>query len=178
MLTYLFYRLAHKVCDVDSINKAASIACVSFAADVLSQKCIEKTPLNLLDLPRACKYAIFRFFISFVNDAWNRLTDKFLPRRSIYRRILLDQFIFDPFCYLLYYLYLAIVNFQSLQQLKLTLRTEWAPAVTTSMKFWPLIQFINYTTIPKKFDDIYCNVMSFVYDIYLVYQEENNKRIK
>eukprot|EP00026_Physarum_polycephalum_P014893 Phypoly_transcript_15459.p1 GENE.Phypoly_transcript_15459~~Phypoly_transcript_15459.p1 ORF type:complete len:175 (+),score=0.12 Phypoly_transcript_15459:45-569(+) len=159
----------------ESFKRAVAIASISWLADVLGQKLFEKLSVRSINYSRAFKYACFRFITSHINDCWCDFTSSMLPEKSVYRRILLDQLIFDPISYALYYIYMCLLDKKGPKYIKQTLSNELLPSLKESWKFWFIIQLVNAKLIPQQLDALYNMCMSFLYDLYLFYKESRIK---
>lgn len=105
-------------------------------------------------------------------------------------KLFLDQIVFGPVQLLLLFLSYGVVNrclsdytYQSNQSIIDIFKRTWnhtkevmLPAFINSCWYWPPVQYINFKYIPLRYQVLYINVASFIFNIYVSFMA--NKTIE
>uniref|UniRef100_A0A336MAQ7 CSON014526 protein n=1 Tax=Culicoides sonorensis TaxID=179676 RepID=A0A336MAQ7_CULSO len=145
-----------------------------FSQQTITKKVLTKPPEEL-DKPTLARYAIMGTFIySPMLFFWYRWLDKFLPgtaRKTIVKKLLMDQFLFTPPLLGVFFTGMSIMEgnppFEELQQ-------KFVPTFARSCLFWLPAQTANFIFIPPQFRVIYVGACAFAWVNILCWVKRQN----
>lgn len=100
---------------------------------------------------------------------WYKLLDKLFEGQSgawvTIAQLVIDQAIFSPFFFVVYYVYEALLK-GTMKEVPGKLKTELIPVSITSAKVWVPIQFITFKFIPTELRVLWGNLCALAWNIY------------
>ncbi|XP_018335606.1 mpv17-like protein 2 [Agrilus planipennis] len=98
--------------------------------------------------------------------------DKILPRRnlqSVISKICLDQIIMSPVCIVEFFYCLGYLELKSTKECTKELKDKFIEVYTMDWCVWPPTQFINFLYVPVKYQVLYINGVTTLYNVFLSY---------
>lgn len=137
------------------------------------------TKVSRQDLKRTLRFGLFGLFITGpLLHFWYYFLDRiFQNKRSIgalILRLLLDQLLFSPLFYVVYYAYMCALE-GNLKYLKFKIFRNLGPTISAQLKIWPAAQIINFRFVPAELQVLFSNIVAFVWNVYFSYINNNNK---
>jgi len=155
-------------------TKALTSATLSFLGNVVAQKVIERRPL---DLQRTIKFASWGMVMSPIVHFWYMFLEKTFRGKNNTNipKLLLDQFAFSPLLNMLFFTFMAILDGQPSRAPTDIKNTLW-PALKASWKYWPLVQYINFTFVPVPLRNLFGSLAAFLWNIYFAVLTQRAKQ--
>lgn len=166
------------------ITNMSSTGILFGTGDYLAQSFFLDGKAENYDFARTCRAILYGgLCFAPMADKWYKTLNKLkLPFRTIklsHRKAMaintiikvgMDQFIFTPFIAIpMYYGVMTILN-QSTNpwpEIKHKIYTNFWPTLTTNWMIWPLVQLLNFSIIPVRFNLLLVNIVSIVWNCYL-----------
>ncbi|XP_077286733.1 mpv17-like protein 2 [Arctopsyche grandis] len=98
--------------------------------------------------------------------------DKWLPGTALLtvgRKIVVDQLIASPFCIILFFSGMGIMEGNTVKECGDELNEKFMTVYVADWCVWPPSQFINFYFIPGNYRVIYVNALTMLYNIFLSY---------
>lgn len=100
---------------------------------------------------------------------WYILLDKIFKGKTgklyIILQLLIDQAIFSPFYFVLFYVYMALLQ-GTLSTIKKEIRENLIPSSISSATVWVPVQFITFKYIPPHLRVLWNNIVALGWNIY------------
>jgi hypothetical protein len=155
------------------LTKAITSAFLTLLADVVGQ-CLEQGHNIKFDLGRLVRFATMGMFLQApVTHYWYVLLDYCLPPTpypwtpTTFVKLAFDQLLYAPSFMVLVITYLAIFSGSSWHGVLEQLKDEFAQTIVDNWKLWAPATIINLAYVPPALRVLYCNVIFFVWSIYL-----------
>lgn len=106
--------------------------------------------------------------------------NKYLPGRSmanIAKKILTDQLLIGPLCILLFFSGLGVLEGKSLDSINSEIKSKFLVVYKMDWVIWPPTQFINFYFVPVKYQIMYINLVTVLYDVFLSYVKHRDQDI-
>jgi protein Mpv17 len=157
-------------------TKAVTSCVLNLLGDAVAQRV---TKVSRQDLKRTLRFGLFGLFITGpLLHFWYYFLDRiFQNKRSIgalILRLLLDQLLFSPLFYVVYYAYMCALE-GNLKYLKFKIFRNLGPTISAQLKIWPAAQIINFRFVPAELQVLFSNIVAFVWNVYFSYINNNNK---
>jgi len=123
---------------------------------------------------------------------WYQLLDKLFPSEqkkisdksavpngfdmSTVKKLAFDELLYDPFCLLFFFTVIGLLERQSFAQIRERVKLNYWDAQKMSWKVWPLVQLVNFHTVPGSLRLPFINIVSFFWGIFLQIQAGRSKR--
>eukprot|EP01117_Protostelium_nocturnum_P000132 TRINITY_DN1020_c0_g1_i1.p1 TRINITY_DN1020_c0_g1~~TRINITY_DN1020_c0_g1_i1.p1 ORF type:complete len:201 (+),score=53.86 TRINITY_DN1020_c0_g1_i1:137-739(+) len=170
-------------------TKTGTAITLGFLGNVVTQKIFEKQPS--FDWSRALKVLPYYAVMMPIAHFWYKFLDALFERRrqrqknedegkaekpktglavidsTVLKKLALDELIFDPFCIVLFYSVVGLLERKSLSQIGQKIRKEYWETQLMSWRLWPAVQLINFAFVPGDFRILFVNVVSFMWGIFL-----------
>mmetsp|Transcript_2799 Transcript_2799/g.5407 ORF Transcript_2799/g.5407 Transcript_2799/m.5407 type:complete len:194 (+) Transcript_2799:249-830(+) len=151
------------------VTKSLSAGMVTMAGDALAQKVMEKR--EKLDVVRNARFLLIGTVLTGPSlHFWYGGLAKMLPGvsvASIAGRVLLDQLVFTPIFFAVFFPLLSYLEGRSVLQMKAELQQIWAPTLVRNWGFWTPVQAINFRFIPGRYQVLWSNSASVFWNCYL-----------
>jgi len=86
---------------------------------------------------------------------------------TVLKKLALDELLFDPFCIVLFFTVIGVMERKSLAQIKEKIGKEYWVTQKMSWRLWPAVQLINFALVPGEFRILFVNIISFMWGIFL-----------
>jgi hypothetical protein len=135
------------------------------------------------DIARNAKFAVFGGCISTpLVFFWYEFLDFLFKGKEngplvILLKLILDQAIFSPLFYVVYYVYIAMID-GTLDKVPEKIAKDLIPVSIDSAKFWTIVQFVNFKFVPVNLRVLYGNLVSLGWNIYFVLRENQKPKPK
>lgn len=103
--------------------------------------------------------------------------DKRIPHRSVKfvtQKILLDQIIMSPVCIVLFFYSMGALEGRPSKETTVEMKEKFIPIYVVDWSIWPPTQFINFYYLPVKYQVLYINAVTMVYNVYLSFMKHKN----
>jgi len=90
-------------------------------------------------------------------------------------QLVIDQVLFSPFFYVVYYVYMGLIN-GKLHEVPRQISKELIPTSIDSAKFWTIVQFVNFKFVPVELRILFGNVMNLLWSVYWILQMDKSKK--
>lgn len=157
-------------------TKAITSGCLSLVGDLVGQ-CIEQGSsgtIGNLDMVRLVKFSTLGMCLQApVTHYYYVVLDYYLPPTpfpwtpTTFIKLAIDQLIFAPTFMLLVLLYLAICGESSWYDVRKEVEDEYWRTLVDNWKLWVPATVINMAYVPPASRVLYCNLVFFVWSIYL-----------
>lgn len=101
---------------------------------------------------------------------WYIFLDKVFAGQSglpvVLIQLAIDQVIWSPIFFVIYYAYMALLNGGNWNELKEKLTKELIPVSIASAKVWVPVQFITFKYIPPQFRVLWGNIVALGWNVY------------
>jgi hypothetical protein len=101
---------------------------------------------------------------------WFRVSNQLLGSLSgntrLFVRLLLNELFFQPALCAWFFCFTTALQ-QGPQHVVPRLRAAWLLTVLRGLRFWPLVNFVNFKYVPGPLQVFYGNLMAFAWNIYL-----------
>ncbi|XP_044754931.1 mpv17-like protein 2 [Coccinella septempunctata] len=104
--------------------------------------------------------------------------NRYLPGKSmknIFKKIMTDQLLMGPACIMIFFTGLGLLEGKSLSNINDEIKSKFLIVYKMDWVVWPPTQFLNFYFVPVKYQVIYINFVTVLYDIFLSYVKHNNK---
>eukprot|EP00347_Sterkiella_histriomuscorum_P004424 403360511 len=105
---------------------------------------------------------------------------RFLPRLvqqkdmiGIVKKVAWHSTLFMPLLVLFFYPFANMIDGKTLQQTSNDLQHKLVPTLISSLKVWPLAQFINFTFVPPLYHVLFTNFIQIFFNAYLSYMHNS-----
>lgn len=168
IISKLFHRaFSDKYILITNVGLSTSLSAVG---DILEQKYEHLTDGKGEWEPiRTRNMSISGFTIGFACHYWYIYLDKFLPGytlRTVFKKILIDQFIGSPLCFSMFFGTLALVEGSTYKEFVEEVRQKAWRLYAAEWVIWPPAQFINFYLLPTRYRVLFDNSISLIYDVY------------
>ncbi|XP_012227752.1 mpv17-like protein 2 isoform X2 [Linepithema humile] len=158
-------------------NVGISIS-LSGIGDVLEQHYeILKGEWNSWNFTRTRNMAISGMFIGIACHHWYNFLDAKMAGRTIgivLKKVIVDQLICSPLCISILFLTLAVLENNSLTELKDEIQKKAHRLYIAEWVIWPPAQVINFYFLPTRYRVLYDNTISLGYDVYTSHVKHDN----
>lgn len=144
--------------------------CLSATGDILEQRYEKfKGEINEWNHKRTINMAISGISVGIVCHYWYKFLDHHLPGKGfkiVMKKVLADQFICSPIVITVFFVTLAILEKQSLEQVQKEVKNKAWKLYAAEWMIWPIAQIINFYYLPSKYRVLYDNTISLGYDVF------------
>lgn len=98
--------------------------------------------------------------------------DKILPKRnvqSVVKKILLDQFIMSPVSIVSLFYLAGLMENKTRLECRRELKQKFLGIYMVDWLFWPPTQFLNFYLFPVKYQVLFINFTTAIYNIFISY---------
>jgi len=89
-------------------------------------------------------------------------------------QLIIDQALFSPVFYILYYIYMGVVD-GKLRDVPRQISKQLIPTSIDSAKFWTIVQFVNFKFVPVELRILFGNVCNLLWSVYWLLSMDNKK---
>lgn len=150
-------------------NVGISIS-LSGIGDVLEQHYeIIKGDWHSWSFIRTRNMAISGMFIGIACHHWYNFLDAKMAGRTVgivLKKVIVDQLICSPLCISILFLTLAVLENNSLAELKNEIQKKAHRLYIAEWVIWPPAQIMNFYFLPTRYRVLYDNTISLGYDVY------------
>mmetsp|Transcript_34682 Transcript_34682/g.103593 ORF Transcript_34682/g.103593 Transcript_34682/m.103593 type:complete len:275 (-) Transcript_34682:204-1028(-) len=136
--------------------------------DILAQIFIQKQDF---DWYRLFRLASFGFLVHGTSSHWfYGMLDSAIPGKGaqpVFTKVFIDQVLWNPIFGIMFFSYVACLEWKGLQYVIDKTRNELLTQVTGSWKVWPLAHAINFRFIPSSQRVLYINSIQIGYNCFL-----------
>merc|ERR1740138_461943 len=136
--------------------------------DILAQIFIQKQDF---DWYRLFRLASFGFLVHGTSSHWfYGMLDSAIPGKGaqpVFTKVFIDQVLWNPIFGIMFFSYVAFLEWKGLQYVIDKTRNELLTQVTGSWKVWPLAHAINFRFIPSSQRVLYINSIQIGYNCFL-----------
>ncbi|KAK9889836.1 hypothetical protein WA026_007202 [Henosepilachna vigintioctopunctata] len=103
--------------------------------------------------------------------------NKYLPERNvntIFKKIMLDQFFMGPICIACFFTCLGALEWKSLNEINMEIKKKFIGVYLMDWCLWPPTQFINFYFVPVRYQVLYINLVTVLYDVFLSYMKHKD----
>jgi len=147
-------------------TKLATSVAVNGLSKVIAQML---APDKRIDVTAVAKQSGFAFVSVPLLHYYYGLIDKLFAGKDgawvLLTQLFIDQAIFSPFFYVVYYIYMGILN-GTLSTVPRQIRKELVATSIDSAKFWTVVQFFNFKFVPTELRILFGNVCNLVWSVY------------
>lgn len=159
------------------VTKALTSACLTMVGDFVGQ-CIEQYRLESeslhFNLVRLVKFSLMGLSLQApLTHYWYVILDYYFPptpepwTTTTFLKFALDQLFYGPFLTLLVIIYLGIWGESSWLGIREQVEVEYWRTLVDNWKLWVPATLINMAYVPPAYRVLYCNIIFFVWSIYL-----------
>ncbi|XP_060553543.1 protein Mpv17-like isoform X3 [Ruditapes philippinarum] len=175
MMIWLLKAYQHAL-KVHPIRTAAiSAGTLLSAGDVLAQLVVEKRPLEMYNVKRTIRFAIFgTFFGGPMFSVWYSTLARKLghTKYAALKMVACDQLLFAPPFIAYFLIVMELMKGEGLQDIKLKLQDDYGDVMKTNYKIWPAVQAMNFTFVPVHYRVLVVNLVSVGWNTYLAWKVE------
>ncbi|XP_060553542.1 protein Mpv17-like isoform X2 [Ruditapes philippinarum] len=175
MMIWLLKAYQHAL-KVHPIRTAAiSAGTLLSAGDVLAQLVVEKRPLEMYNVKRTIRFAIFgTFFGGPMFSVWYSTLARKLghTKYAALKMVACDQLLFAPPFIAYFLIVMELMKGEGLQDIKLKLQDDYGDVMKTNYKIWPAVQAMNFTFVPVHYRVVTVNVVAVGWNTYLAWMSE------
>jgi len=160
-------------------TKMLTAATLSYSGSLITQKLLQKNPK--MDQMRALRYVIFSMLLTPISHFWYKHLDTLFPKEkkidrddasstvytSVIKKLALDELLYDPFCLVLFFTVMGLLEGLSFREIKERIKTNYWSTQKMSWKIWPVAQVINFAVIPGSLRILFMNVVGLCFNILL-----------
>ncbi len=160
------------------LTKAVTCACLTFVGDFVGQ-CLEHESLEIdasktFDLVRLFKFSAMGFCLQApLTHYFYVVLDYYLPPTpdpwtlTTFWKLTLDQLLFGPSITFVVIVYLSIWEGLGWHGVQEEIKAQYWQTMIDNWKLWVPAQVMNMAYIPPAYRVLYCNVVFFIWSIYL-----------
>jgi peroxisomal membrane protein 2 len=158
-----------------SVTAATLVGCGDLAGQCIELFLSSHTGnFLMIDWWRFARFAALGFFLQspITHYYYLVLDDKLPPTPSpwtatTFIKLAIDQLLFAPIFTVLVFLFLGLLEGDSLMQIDQRLQLQFVTTIIANWKLWVPATFGNLAFCPPEFRVLYCNVIFFVWSIFL-----------
>jgi len=135
-----------------------------------------------MDQRRALKFVMFYLILTPISHYWYKYLDRLFEKKrkekaddekkslidpTALKKLALDELLYDPFCIVLFFTVISILEGKNLSQVKDKIVKEYWVTQKMSWRIWPIVQLINFAVVPGNLRILFINLVSFFWGIFL-----------
>lgn len=159
---------------------SALTGCVMFGSgEYITQRILHEENTEMGGLGRVLELGCLGFIMNgFFLTQWYRLLDRVVGvsmkcNKVVAIKVISDQFLFAPFCIMMFFGFTAAVQQNSWKEMKENfihrMEHSFWPTYFADCTVWPLANYINFKIVPGPYRPTWTAVVQFVWQIYMSY---------
>ncbi|XP_063926181.1 mpv17-like protein 2 [Zophobas morio] len=105
---------------------------------------------------------VHHYYYGYVNKLW--------PRRNlnnVLKKVLADQLVMGPICILQFFYTIGGLEMRPLKDINQEVKAKFFTVYAMDWCIWPPTQFINFFYVPPRYQVMYVNFVTMLYDVFL-----------
>nr|XP_022902474.1 mpv17-like protein 2 [Onthophagus taurus] len=109
---------------------------------------------------------LHHFFYTGIAKIWPQKT-----LQTVGKKLLADQFIMSPVCISFLFYGVGLLEGNTFRECATELQQKFLEVYTVDWCVWPPVQFVNFYFLPLKYQVLYINTVTMLYNIFLSYMK-------
>ncbi|KAK4020234.1 hypothetical protein OUZ56_002228 [Daphnia magna] len=143
---------------------------------------IQKDKTTSTDFMRLTRFSLFgTLWVAPTVFTWVKISSRLIPGSSLRVaafKALLEQFTYGPFSIVTFYFGMNLLEGKSSKDAWQEVQNKFLPTWKMGVKFWPIVQTLNFALVPEKNRVVFVGLASFVWTTYLSFMEISPSKCK